>query len=150
MHGNSNIKKKGRSWVLWSSRVWKKIEKLWIHNGSERIHKTFYTFDFLLSFLCKLIKKTIASLNLRPSQRQFFSRNAVPATVHRRSRGLEFKNIAMMKLKLWGVTSWNLHNEEVQSRMQLGSRKPKEAERKWSQKEEGTHKRNIPNIFDWK
>jgi len=27
MHGNSNIKKKGRSWVLWSSRVWKKNRK---------------------------------------------------------------------------------------------------------------------------
>lgn len=110
------------------------VENLWIHNGSGRIHKTFYTFDFFLSFLNKLTK-TIISLILRPSQRQLCPRNAVPATAYKMSRGLEFQNIAVMKLRLWGVTRWNLRNGEVHSRMQLGSRKPKEAKRKWSQRE---------------
>jgi len=89
-------------------KVFKKIlEKLWIHHVSEGIHKTFYTSDFFLSFFLNEVIKTITSLILRPSQRQLCPRNAVPATVYRLSRGLEFKNIAMMKLrvKLWGVTS---------------------------------------------
>ena len=63
---------------------------------------------------------------------------------------MEFQNISMMKLKLWGVTSWILRNGEVQNRMQLGSRKPKKSERKWSQIEEGTDKLKYSQNFRMK
>jgi hypothetical protein len=55
----------------------------------------------------------------------------------------------MMKLKLWGVTSWILRNGEVENGIQLGSRKPKEGKRKWSQRE-GTNKRKYSQYFRMK
>jgi hypothetical protein len=80
------------------------LEKLWIHNGSEKIHKSFYTFDFFLSFSNKLIK------NNHLAHFKTFSAAALPQKCGSCNSnhivwGLEFQNMALMKLKLWGVTS---------------------------------------------